>query len=135
MIRFKKSLLTVLSSIICLTGCSDSKENEVIKDSSELNVQDQNQDIIDSLYAQIGDLIDNDDFKIEEINTTFYSKEYLEELAFNSKSNIFFGYSLEDLDKEFSDAKYVFTSNDHKETIVQQFDPYDDRIEKSIKNC
>lgn len=71
---------------------------------------------------------------IENVSSVYYYKEYLEEVAYNSKANIFFGYTLAELDEQFQGERYVFTLNDDGETTVQPFEDYDDTYEQVIKN-
>jgi len=89
--------------------------------------------IEDSVYAGLVDQFSGEDFKIENVSAIYYSKEYLEELDYNSKANIFFGYTLKELDEQFHGTRYVFTLNDKSETTVQPFEDYDDTIDQVIK--
>lgn len=88
----------------------------------------------DNIYANLVDEFSSEDYIIENVNAIFYSKEYLEEVAYNSKANIFFGYTLAELDEQFQGEQYVFTLNDDGETTVQPFQNYDDTYEQVIKN-
>lgn len=72
-------------------------------------------------------------FTVDGITVGYLSKEYLEEVAYNTKSNIFFGYTLAELDDAFEGKKYVFTLDDGK-TVVREFENYDDTFEKILKN-
>ena len=67
-----------------------------------------------------------DDYFIENIETSYYSKEYLEELEFNSQVNVYFGYTQAELDEQFQGTRYVFTLSDSGETVVQPFEPYEE---------
>ncbi len=73
-------------------------------------------------------------YRVENISAVYISKEYLEELTYNSQTNIFFGYSLADLDAQFEGTRYVFTLADNGETTVVPFEDYDDTYEKILKN-
>lgn len=53
--------------------------------------------------------------------TTYLSKEYIEELQYNSLANEYFGYSLRDLEKQFGEEKYVFTLDKDNKTTVRLF--------------
>ena len=87
----------------------------------------------DSVYAELVSNLD-DGYFVENVSATSVSKEYLEELSYNSKSNIFFGYTLAELDEQFQGTRYVFTLSDEGETTVEPFEEYDDTYEKAIKN-
>lgn len=90
--------------------------------------------VVDTVYADLVDEFSSEDYIIENVSVIYRSKEYLEELAYNSKANIFFGYTLEELDEQFQGERYVFTLGDNGETIVQPFEDYDDTYDQVIKN-
>ncbi len=48
--------------------------------------------------------------------------------------NVFYGYTLADIDAQFSGTRYIFTLGDNKETVVQSFEAYDDTYEKVLRN-
>lgn len=87
----------------------------------------------DSIYAELAGNLDKDCF-VQNVSAVYVSKEYLEELSYNSKSNIFFGYTLAELDEQFQGTRYVFTLNDKGETTVAPFEAYDDSYARVIKN-
>ena len=57
-------------------------------------------------------ILDSDDYFVEKVDAIYLSEEYIEELAYNSKSNVFFGFTLADLEAEFQGTRYVFTLGD-----------------------
>ena len=88
----------------------------------------------DSIYAGLVDQFDSEDYVIEGVESIYVSQEYLEEVAYNSKANIFFGYTLEDIDRVYQGNKFVFTLGSDGTTTVQPFEDYDDTYEQVIKN-
>lgn len=88
----------------------------------------------DTLYANLSVDFASEDYIIENVNAIYYSKEYLEEIAYNSKSNIFFGYTLAELDEQFEGDRYVFTLSDDGQTNVEPFKSYDGTYNQIIKN-
>lgn len=88
------------------------------------------------VYEELDATFGDDDYIIEDISTSYVSKEYLEELAYNSKSNIFYGYSLAELDEQFQGQRYVFTLGDNGETVVKAFEAFDDSYiyQKALKD-
>lgn len=88
----------------------------------------------DDIYAQLVNLFDSDDYFVEDVQVQYLSKEYLEELEYNSKENIFFGYALSDLVDALGDTRYVFTLGDDGQTTIKPFEEYDDTFDKVIKN-
>lgn len=87
----------------------------------------------DRVYAELVSNLDNSSF-VQNVNAVYASKEYLDEISYNSKANVFFGYTLAELDEQFRGTRYVFTLSDEGETIVEPFETYDDTYERAIKN-
>lgn len=88
----------------------------------------------DNVYANLEYRLSSDDYIIENIATTYVSKEYLEELAYNSQENIYFGYTLSEIEAQFEGKRYVFSLGENGETIVQEFQAYDDTFDRVIQN-
>ena len=107
---------------------------EVIPDFTNLSDPALLQYVEDSIYTDLVASFDSDDYIIKGVNAVYISNEYLEEAAYNSQSNIFFGYTLEELDEEFQGTRYVFTLGDDGVTNVVPFEVYDDTYEQVIKN-
>lgn len=88
----------------------------------------------DTVYVGLEARFASEDYIIEEVSAVYLSNEYLEEVAYNSKANIWFGYTLAELDEQFQGQSYVFSLGDNGETEVEPFEDYDDTYEKVIKN-
>lgn len=76
----------------------------------------------DIIYSEIVDALDSDEYFVENVSTVYLSKEYIEELQYNSQSNIYFGYTLAELDEAFQGEKYVFTLGDDNTTTVKKME-------------
>ncbi len=88
-----------------------------------------------AVYAELAETLDSEIFVIEEVSTIYISKEYLEEVEYNSQANLFFGYRLSDINEAFQGTKYVFTLNDKGQTSVEEFvELNDDAFNKVIRN-
>lgn len=88
----------------------------------------------DTLYTALVEDLDSDQYYVENVDTKYISKEYLKELAANSKENIYFGYTLSALERQFQGTKYVFTVGDDGHTIVHAFEDYDDTYDRVVQN-
>lgn len=89
----------------------------------------------DGIYATLENQFASDDYIIEEVSASYISQEYLDELAYNSQKNTFFGYTLSDLDAQFSGDRYVFTLGEDGRTAVQKMDVLqDDTYDQILKN-
>jgi hypothetical protein len=88
----------------------------------------------DNVYLEVVRSLNSEDYYVENVDTVYISKEYLEELSYNSQANIFFGYTLEEIEETYGDSRYVFTVDDEGNTVVQPFEDYDDTYDQIIKN-
>ena len=100
-------------------GLNDSAVREYIEES-----------LYDELVGELGD----SDYYVSNIQTIYISQEYIDELEYNSRKNVYFGYSLEDLDAQFQGTRYVFTLGENGETIVRASEGYDDTYDRIIRN-
>ena len=90
--------------------------------------------IRDEVYAELVANLDGEDYIVDDITAVYVSQEYLEELEFNSQVNIYFGYTLAEVQAQFKDEKYVFTLGDNNETIVEKWEAYDDTYQRVLRN-
>lgn len=88
----------------------------------------------DDIYASLAEQLSSEDYVIENVSAVYVSQEYIDELTYNSKSNVFFGYTLEEIDAQFQGTRYVFTLGENGETTVIPFEEYDDTYQQVIKN-
>lgn len=88
----------------------------------------------DSIYSELVTALNSEDYFVENVNAIYISKEYLEEVAYNSQENIYFGYTLSELDSYFQGTRYAFTLGDDGQTVVTEFQKYDDTYDQMLKN-
>ena len=89
----------------------------------------------DTVYTQLVTELDSDDYFVENVEATFISEEYLSELSYNSQANIYFGYTLAELDSLFQGDRYVFTLGDDGQTTVRKMEVLEDTAyEDALKN-
>jgi hypothetical protein len=151
----KKFIIAMLAVVLAVSGCSSSKTNDLEKTDETTEVEDNIvgyeidseeiyyaggqdstffQGLQDEILMYIEGFFDNEDYQIGNIETTYYSNEYLEELEYNSKENNYFGYTLKELDAYFEATPYVFTLDDEGSVEVVSFEQYDDTWKKTIRN-
>lgn len=143
-------LFLISFSLFCVTGCNTNNNSKTV----DKKTTEEKKEIITYKYEPDFDSLDNEDllryvrddvysnvvesipdgYYVDNVDTAYISQEYLGELEYNSKSNVFFGYSLKDIESVYKDQKYVFTLSDTGETIVQPFESYDETFEKVAKN-
>lgn len=88
----------------------------------------------DKVYTELVATLNNEGYFVENVQAIYISKEYLDELSYNSQENIFFGYKLSELDECFAGTRYVFALDENGQTTVKEFEKYDDTYEKVMKN-
>ena len=88
----------------------------------------------DSVYEQLVSSLDSEEYFVDNVEAVYISKEYIEELTYNSRGNVFFGYTIEDVENAFQGERYVFTVGEDGKTTVKAFEKYDDTFEQVLKN-
>lgn len=93
------------------------------------------QTIEDSVFAELEYSLYSDDYVVENVAAVYISQEYLDELAFNTQSNVFFGYTLAEIEAQFQGTRYIFTLGADNQTTVEPFELLEDHTyEQVIKN-
>lgn len=156
----KRLIVLLLSITLLLTGCvqsqfpeeNQSKANET-EDAAWTEASDEvvwkddipkydsldNKELLDHvedlIYRETIHALDSEEYFVENVSAIYISKEYLDELLFNTQSNIYFGYTLAELDELFEGVRYVFTLGDDGQTTVQELQEIEDTFtEKILKN-
>lgn len=139
----KKQISFVLSAVLAFTLClgqaafgqenndsqSYAESFNYISDSALLTYLE------GEVYDQLIDNLDGEEYFVENVSAVYISQEYLEELAYNSQSNIYFGYTLAEIDEAFQGTRYVFTLDDNRVTTVKELEEIqDDTFNQVLKN-
>ena len=90
--------------------------------------------IEDTLYESLVSELDSGDYFVENVSAIYISQDYLDELEYNSRANVFFGYTLSELQDQFQGNRYVFTLGENNETIVEPWEDYVDPMGRVIRN-
>lgn len=154
----KRIIALLLSCLLLLTGCSQAQQLSSGTTENNINTKTENQkenntdDYYEPQYtsldeeqllAHVEDLVyrdtvtslNSEEYIVENVSTVYISKEYLDEVAFNSQSNIYFGYSLAELDELFQGTRYIFTLSDDGTTTVKELEEIEDvSTEAMMKN-
>ena len=88
----------------------------------------------DTVYTELVAELDSEMYFVENVSAIYISKEYLEEIAYNSQENIYFGYTLSEFDAYFINTRYVFTLGEDGQTTVKAFEAYDDTYDQILRN-
>lgn len=142
----KKFVAAFLSACLVLAGCSSAPQGQTTP--TQDNVWDDqttptftsmsDPELADYLegeiYADLVEGLNSDGYFVENVEIVYVSKEYLDELEYNSQENIYFGYTLSDIIESFGETPYVFTLGDDGQTHVVPFSPYDDTWDVAMQN-
>ena len=141
----RKMLACLLSAALVLQGCGSAGFDSGVSSDAENETAATDQAVASTKTGEFSslsdgelkgylesniydDLIDRFDqnYLVQGIETVYVSQEYLDELAFNSEANIYFGYTLAELEGQFEGKKYVYTVGDDGQTMVKAFEAQDD---------
>lgn len=146
----KQMIALLLSIVMLLSGCGQSQsqstktsESDLVTETDESTAEPVGWEDVEPQYdslddeqflAHIEDLVysdtvaslNSDEYFVENVSAVYISKEYLDEVAFNSQSNIYFGYTLAELDEIFQGTKYIFTLSEDGTTTVQELQEIED---------
>lgn len=118
--------VTVEENTETSTESQNLTEENIAESFSGLDDEDLLRYVETDVYDKMITNFDSDEYFIENVSTVYLSKEYLEELEYNSQSNVYFGYSVSELDQAFEGKKYVFTLGDDSTTIVKEQEVIDE---------
>lgn len=127
----KKIAAVLLALMMICTGCLAEGGNEQFKGLNDPNLLPYMEDTV---YRALVENLNSNEYFVENVNAIYISDEYLEELEFNSQANLFFGYTLDELEQQFQGQRYVFTLSETNETTVKPWEPYVDPMDTIIKN-
>lgn len=139
--RLMRLVSALLSLCLVLTGCSGWSAPNLVSPRSYVYPAEYSSladpELVDELeegvYDSLVSELDSDEYLVEEVEAAYVSQEHIDELSFNSRDNVFFGYSLEDVVGHFGDTPYVFTAEDGR-TVVKEFESYDDTWDQVARN-
>lgn len=112
-----EELLTGKQEISDFTGIDDPEFLEYLKQ---------------EVYTKAVRSINSDQYFVNEVKAIYISKEYLEESAYNMKTNTIFGYKLADLENYFQGQPYMFTVGEDGSTVVKKIETSVDATYKKI---
>lgn len=147
-------LACLLSAALVLQGCGSAGANASVSGGTENDAAVADQTLTPTKTGEFRSLSDEelrgylennvyDDLigrldqncLVQSIDTVYISQEYIDELAFNSEANIYFGYTLAELEGQFEGKKYVYTVDDDGQTAVKAFEAQgDDTFNTVVKN-
>ena len=74
----------------------------------DLSDEDLQRYLCDEIYLKAVESLDSDEYCIDNVQAVYYSKEYIEQLEYNSQENIYFGFTQAELDSQFAGKKWLF---------------------------
>jgi len=156
----KRVLSVVLALVLLLTGCgvkpeTQTENTKAAVTSTEIQTQSTDAETVtptvlneisytglddnvllrqieDQVYADAVCAIDSTEYVVENVQAVFISKEYIDEVAFNSQANIYFGYTMDELDALFHGDRYIFTLGEDGKTTVQRLEVIENTTTETI---
>lgn len=138
-------LVLLLCLALVLQGCAFPNAGQATKGSTEA-VEETDasrtiasgdsadlQAVEDAVYAEAINCIEPGYF-IENVEARYVSQEYLDELAYNSQTNIYFGFTLEELEATYDGGGYIFTVDSDGKTITKAFEEYEPEFDTTVRN-
>ena len=113
-----------------LIDCIESYEQD---DFTSLADPALHQYVEDEIYEDLESSL-GEDYQVLNVNAIYVSQEYLEELEYNSQKNIYFGYTIDEIESQYGDVPYIFTLGDDGTTIVQIVEPSADNYNEIVRN-
>ena len=134
----KKGIALLLCLVMILSGCK-STELYPYQDKDEvafakLSDAKMHHYVEQMVYTDLVEQLNSTEYFVENVSTVYISNEYLEELTYNSKENIYFGYTLSQLEEHFQGTKYIFTVGFDGKTSLQAFDGMQSNYDEVVKN-
>ncbi|MBR6954675.1 MAG: hypothetical protein IKH77_06535 [Clostridia bacterium] len=130
----RKILSIALALALLCTGCFAEGEASAAPSFRSMSDPALAPYVEDTFYTGLVEALDSEEYLVENVSAVYISQEYIDELAFNSQANVYFGYTLAELDAEFQGEKYIFTLGDNNETIVVPWEEYEDPYNEIIRN-
>ena len=146
----KKLFSLLIAVVVCFTGCGQASIGQLSSNSGVSAVVAENfneapnfTDLSDpellrfienDVYSDLECKLNEEKYVINGVQAIYISQEYVDELEYNSKSNIYFGYTEEELNEQFQGKRYIFTLGESGETEVQEFEEYRDVLGTVLKN-
>ena len=132
-----KRLIALLLVCAMLTGCaaqtvsdsnSDSTNETDVETVEFKNLNDPSllDYVEETVYSDLVLQLNSENYLVENVQAMYISKEYIDEMTYNSQSNIYFGYTLAEVDAFFQDTRYVFALGEDGQTTVKSFESYDE---------
>lgn len=112
------------------------EDQEIANQNMDLSNKDLQRYLRDRIYSEAVTKLNSDQYCVDSVQTVYYSKEYIDQLTYNSQENVYFGFTQSQLDKQFQGKKYVFTLDENSgKTIVEEVETYEDHTtEEVLKN-
>lgn len=141
----RRLLVILLCLALTLQGCAFPKAEQAAEGSTE-TVKDNEaartavsdgsidlQTIEDAVYEEAINCVGAGYF-IENVEARYVSQEYLDELAYNSQANLYFGFTLEELEETYDGGGYLFTVDSNGKTTTKAFEEYEPEFDTTVRN-
>lgn len=128
------NVISEISDVVTEAVVDDWEPKETEYVLADFDSDDSLRYIEDNVYNNLVSELDSDEYFVENVQSAYMSQEYIDEMLYNSQENIFFGYKLSELDELYQGKRYIFTLDDNNNTVVKEFEGYDDTYDRVIQN-
>jgi len=128
------NVISEISDVVTEAVVDDWKPKETEYVLADFDSDDSLRYIEDNVYNNLVSELDSDEYFVENVQSVYMSQEYIDEVLYNSQENIFFGYKLSELNELYQGKRYIFTLDDNNNTVVKEFEGYDDTYDRVIQN-
>lgn len=131
MIKKKIFIIVILLCFsLTLTGCHKKTNLDLEDDSISSDTNDDLKNIIkDDLTNKLGD-----NYQVDYVDSVYMSKEYIEEVTYNGKDNIYFGYNYDQIARSMGNKNWTFTVSDDGKTVVSVVEEANSALFNLVKN-
>ena len=120
------SFLLVISTVITCIGCEENRNHYEPEDSLD-NLGFDASDITSLAVRDYIRLTVEDDLQetfpgctVDYVQCIYISQEYIEEVYYNSLSNVYFGYDYDEIADYMQDTNWTFTVDENGQTVVRE---------------
>ena len=69
---------------------------------------------------ELDNCLQGTDYKVKNIKVVFHSRSYIQSLEYNSRENIYYGFTLSELEEKFQGKPFMFNVDENGRTVVEE---------------
>ena len=124
------ALLLALSLLLTTAACGKTQETDpgsVPQVTAAPGDADYLRCTEDLVYGEAAATLGGASYVVTDVHAAYFSQEYLDEMAYNSLENIYFGHTLSELNQAFQGTRCVFTLGEDGQTEIRELQAVTDQ--------